>query len=84
MNNKTTYDTNNKKKEDSLIIEYDINEDEQEMIRNSLAKHFLFKDMNEDLLRMILNDIVEFRLEKNQTLFKEGDEGNFFYIVNEN
>ena len=26
-------------------------------------------------------DIVEFRLQKGQTLFREGDEGNFFYIV---
>jgi CRP-like cAMP-binding protein len=26
-------------------------------------------------------DIVEFRLEKGQTLFREGDDGNFFYIL---
>jgi CRP-like cAMP-binding protein len=76
---KTAYDT--KKKEDSIVMEYEMNEKEQELIRNSLKKHFLFKDMNDDLLKIILNDIIEFRLEKKQTLFKDGDEGNFFYIV---
>jgi CRP-like cAMP-binding protein len=80
INDKSTNETS-KKKEESLIIEYDINEEEQDMIRKSLTKHFLFKDMNEDLLKIILGDIIEFRLDKDQMLFKEGDEGNFFYIV---
>ncbi len=28
-----------------------------------------------------MGDIIEFRLDKGQILFREGDEGNFFYIV---
>jgi CRP-like cAMP-binding protein len=80
VNEKTT-SNRIKKNEDSLIIEYDIYEEEQCLIRKSLAKHFLFKDMDEDLLTMVLNDIIELRLDKNQTLFKEGDDGNLFYFV---
>jgi hypothetical protein len=39
-----------KKIVDSIILEYDITEEEQDMLKNALFKHFLFKDMNEEIL----------------------------------
>lgn len=42
--------TDEEKKENDLIFDYEINETELALIRESLTKHFLFKDMDEELL----------------------------------
>jgi hypothetical protein len=43
-------DANSKKIVDSIILEYDITEEEQDKLKNALFKHFLFKDMNDEIL----------------------------------
>ena len=43
-------DANSRKVVDSIILEYDITEEEQDKLKNALFKHFLFKDMNDELL----------------------------------
>jgi hypothetical protein len=43
-------DGNSKKIVDSIILEYDITEEEQDKLKNALFKHFLFKDMNDEIL----------------------------------
>jgi hypothetical protein len=50
-------DCNSKKIMDSIILEYDINEEEQKKLREALYKHFLFKDMNDEILYIFI--IVE-------------------------
>ena len=41
---------NTKKKDESLVLDYEISQDEMNLIRQSLSKHFLFKDMDEELM----------------------------------
>jgi hypothetical protein len=41
---------NSKKNTESIILEYDINEDEQKRLKEALYKHFLFNDMNDEIL----------------------------------
>jgi hypothetical protein len=43
-------DANSKKIVDSIILEYDITEEEQDKLKNAIFKHFLFKDMNDEIL----------------------------------
>ena len=43
-------DDNTKNINDSLIIEYEINEKEQALIKQALYKYILFEDMNDEIL----------------------------------
>jgi cGMP-dependent protein kinase len=70
-----------KEDEYNMIIEHEIDALEEEKIKKALNNHFLFKDMTEELLKIVVQDLIEFRLEAEQTLFREGEEGNFFYIL---
>jgi hypothetical protein len=39
-----------KKKDDSIVIDYELNEFELNIIQQSLSKHFIFKDMDDNLM----------------------------------
>jgi hypothetical protein len=39
---------------ESIILEYDINEEEQKRLKDALYKHFLFKDMNDEILYILI------------------------------
>ncbi len=43
-------DDNTKNINDSLIIEYEINEEEQDLIKQALYKYMLFQDMTDEIL----------------------------------
>jgi hypothetical protein len=43
-------DFNSKKIAESIILENDINEEEQKRLKDALFKHFLFKDMDDEIL----------------------------------
>jgi hypothetical protein len=47
-------DANSKKIVDSIILEYDITEEEQDKLKNALIKQMFFQDMNDEILYYIL------------------------------
>ena len=55
--------------------------EEEINIRKSLNNHFLFKDITNEVLNLILNELIFFSFPKGRILYEEGDEGNFFYIL---
>lgn len=62
-------------------MDREITAEEEECIKNSLKKHFLFQEMTDEIMRMVLEDLIEFQLEQGRYLYEEGDNGNYFYIL---
>jgi len=71
-------------KEDELNnknINHIMTQDEENQIRNSLKNHFVFKDITPDVLNLVINELIYCSFKKGTIIYKEGDEGNFFYII---
>lgn len=58
-----------------------LNEDEKEHIIQALSNHFVFKETDQEVLSLVLNDLIYFPFEKGNVIYGEGDEGNYFYIL---
>ena len=63
--------------------EHDLQQEEEKHIIEAISNHFVFKDINQELLSLVLNDLIYFQFDKGQTIYAEGDEGNYFYIIAE-
>lgn len=50
-------------------------------LNKSVSKNFLFSNLDEDSLRLLLAALEDITVEKGHTIIKQGDEGDFFYIV---
>ena len=64
-------------------IAHEVTQNEEKHILEALSNHFVFKDINQELLSLVLNDLIYFSFDKGQTIYAEGDEGNYFYIIAE-
>ncbi len=86
---KSTVDNYNKnetveidiKEEDINGINHIMTQDEENQIRKSLRNHFVFKDITPDVLNLVINELIYCPFKKDTIIYKEGDEGNFFYII---
>ena len=58
--------------------EHDLQQEEEKHIIEAISNHFVFKDINQELLSLVLNDLIYFQFDKGQTIYAEGDEGNYF------
>ena len=69
--------------EEELINKFNhvMTEEENKSIRNSLSNHFVFKDITEDVLNLVMNELIYCPFSKGTIVYQEGDEGNFFYII---
>ena len=67
--------------ETSLFSEHQLSQEEVKNIRTTITNHFLFAGMNEEVLKIIYHELFYFVYDKNQTVYEQGDDGNFFYIV---
>lgn len=52
-----------------------------ERLYASVGENFLFKNLDEDSLRLVLSALQEKSFPAGATVIKQGDEGDFFYIV---
>ena len=50
-------------------------------IRKTLSNHFLFRNITNEVLNLILNELIFFPFPEGRIIYEEGDEGNFFYIL---
>lgn len=50
-------------------------------LNKSVAKNFLFNNLDEDSLHRVLGSLQEKSAKKGDVIIKQGDEGDFFYVV---
>ena len=55
--------------------------EEETNLRNALQNHFVFRNITEELLNLVIEEFVFCRFNKGNIIYKEGDEGNFFYVI---
>lgn len=50
-------------------------------IRSSIMNHFMFRGLDEEQERGVLNAMQEIRVEADEVVIRQGDVGEFFYVV---
>ncbi|CAN6665367.1 cAMP-dependent protein kinase regulatory subunit [Trichomonascus vanleenenianus] len=58
-----------------------LTEEQLERLNKSVENNFLFSQLDSQALHMVLNAMTEKKVAKGTTIIKEGDEGDYFYIV---
>ena len=58
-----------------------LTKEEENNIRNALKNHFVFKDINKNVLDLLVKELIYFSLSKGKIVYEEGDNGNYFYIL---
>ena len=56
-------------------------DEEKELIKKALRKNFVFADLTSKELRPLISAFEPFILEAGQTIIKQGDPGDYFYII---
>lgn len=59
----------------------EVSSEEEAKAIHILKNHFLFQDFNENVLKMIVEDLEGFQVEAGSILYREGEEGNCFFII---
>jgi cAMP-dependent protein kinase regulator len=55
--------------------------EEEATLKNMLSTHFLFANFDDKMISLIVDDLIEFNLDKDRVLYEEGDDGHYFYLV---
>lgn len=55
--------------------------DQLQRLSNSVVKNFLFGSLDEDSLKTVIGALKEVKLPAGSEVIKQGDEGDFFYVV---
>jgi CRP-like cAMP-binding protein len=55
--------------------------EEEATLKNILSTHFLFTNFDDKMLSLIIDDLIEFNLDKDRVLYEEGDDGHYFYLI---
>lgn len=58
-------------------IDHVITKDEETHILQALSNHFVFRDITQEVLSLVLNDLIYFIFEQDQLIYDDGDEGNY-------
>lgn len=60
---------------------HDLTPDQLSRLNKSIVKNFLFSNLDELALSTVLHALQEKRYEKDSLIIKQGDEGDFFYLI---
>ncbi|OMJ93134.1 hypothetical protein SteCoe_3952 [Stentor coeruleus] len=63
------------------ILEVPKNPKEIDIIRHSLAKHFIFRNLKENYASVIIHHMRLYNLKSNEIIFEQGRPGTNFYVV---
>lgn len=55
--------------------------DQMKRLEKSIGKNFLFNNLDIDNKRLVINCLEEKKVPQNSVIIKQGDEGDYFYIV---
>lgn len=58
-----------------------LKKEEEETLEKYITNHFMFVGLENDIIQSIVQSIYLFQIDPNVTLFKEGEKGQFFFIV---
>ena len=64
---------------DNIVFIKELNEMDEFFIKQTLINHFMFT--NEEFIQIILDDLIEIKVQKGKILYEQNDEGEYFYIV---
>ena len=70
-----------KEAENAQILDVPKNSKEVELIRGSLAKHFIFRNLNDHYISIIINQMKLYNLKSTELIFEQGNPGSNFYVV---
>lgn len=56
-------------------------QEQLQRLSNSVVRNFLFSSLDEDSLKTVINALEEVKLPAGSEVIKQGDEGDFFYVV---
>ncbi|KAF8914065.1 cyclic nucleotide-binding-like protein [Gymnopilus junonius] len=66
---------------DEPLPVYPKNEDQVRRIKAAIGKNFLFRHLNEEQETAVLNAMQELRVVKDEVVIRQGDVGEYFYVV---
>ena len=58
-----------------------ISEEEEKNLRKALSNHFVFRDITPEVLDLVVQEVIFCTFNKGDIIYKEGEEGNFFYVI---
>ena len=67
--------------ENNIHTKHIMTNEEETNLRNALQKHFVFRNITEELLNSVIDEFIFCTFNKGNIIYKEGDEGNFFYVI---
>lgn len=59
----------------------EFNDTDRDLMTKALKSHFLLKDLNNNVILKLIENVICVKVSAEHTLFKKGDQGNYFYIV---
>jgi len=68
-------------KENFVSLPKKIEEEEKELIRQKMQDHFIFSGLNDNQLQCIFEHLQYCMTMSNQMIFKQNDDGHYFFIV---
>ena len=75
-------DSNQEKKVLELIHDKNPDKEDYELLYNKISKHFFLQTLNHQAKDEIIISMSLYSIKAGETLYKEGSQGNYWYIVN--
>ncbi|KAH6915296.1 camp-dependent protein kinase regulatory subunit [Coprinopsis sp. MPI-PUGE-AT-0042] len=66
---------------DEILPVYPKDEDQRRRIKEAIRQNFIFRDLNEEQERAVLDAMQERSVVKNELIIRQGDVGEYFYVV---
>lgn len=75
---------------ESIVVDSDTNEptpvypktpEQLRRIKTSIANNFIFRDLDEEQEKGVLNAMQEYKVSANEVVIRQGDVGEYFYLV---
>ena len=66
---------------DEPLPVYQKTDDQLRRIKESIAKNFIFRDLDDEQERGVLNAMQERKVGRNEVVIRQGDVGEYFYVV---
>lgn len=66
---------------DEVLPVYPKDEDQRRRIKEAIRQNFIFRDLNEEQEKSVLDAMQERSVSKNELIIRQGDVGEYFYVV---
>ena len=66
---------------EEICLKEGLTKEDKQIIENVIQKHIFFKHIPQDAFDLLINEFFSFTYENNKTIYEQGEEGNYFYII---